>query len=270
MPPLTALLDDRSAAATGPAGPVAPSALAGPTALGAPSAPVADAADLYGRCLLAAGVDGPGAGWRLRASGGRAVELPVERWCGDLSPADVELLDRCREPVLDVGCGPGRLTAGLARRGIRCLGVDRSAVAVALAARRGAPVVRRCLFDPLPGEGRWATVLLADGNIGIGGDVERLLRRLRQVASPTGRIIAEVDPPASGSGALRLRFESSGGATGAWFPWAHLAVDDAAAGGRRRRPAGGRGMGGATVAGSWSWPDEPDRAPTPSTGAATG
>ena len=31
-------------------------------------------------------------------------------------------------------------------------------------------MLRRDLFAPLPGEGRWHHVLLADGNIGIGGD----------------------------------------------------------------------------------------------------
>jgi hypothetical protein len=39
---------------------------------------------------------------------------------------------------------------------------------------------------PLPGEGRWRRVLLADGNIGIGGDPPRLLRRCRRLAGAAG------------------------------------------------------------------------------------
>jgi len=39
--------------------------------------------------------------------------------------------------------------------------------------------VRRSVFDALPAEGRWHTALLADGNVGIGGDPIRLLSRLR-------------------------------------------------------------------------------------------
>src|SRR5204863_7462240 len=82
-------------------------------------------------------------------------------------------------PVLDVGCGPGRLVVGLARRGAVALGVDPAPAAVALARGRGAAVLQRSVFDPLPGHGRWRTIVLADGNIGIGGDPVRLLRRCR-------------------------------------------------------------------------------------------
>lgn len=38
--------------------------------------------------------------------------------------------------VLDVGCGPGRVLGLLARRGVRCLGLDRSGVSVGLAVKR--------------------------------------------------------------------------------------------------------------------------------------
>ncbi|HXJ17582.1 MAG TPA: methyltransferase domain-containing protein [Candidatus Polarisedimenticolia bacterium] len=38
--------------------------------------------------------------------------------------------------VLDIGCGPGRVLGFLARRGIRCVGLDRSCVSVGLAVER--------------------------------------------------------------------------------------------------------------------------------------
>ncbi|MGA7913822.1 MAG: class I SAM-dependent methyltransferase [Candidatus Acidiferrales bacterium] len=38
--------------------------------------------------------------------------------------------------VLDVGCGPGRVLGFLARRGLRCIGLDRSRVSLALAVQR--------------------------------------------------------------------------------------------------------------------------------------
>ena len=50
--------------------------------------------------------------------------------------------------------------------------------AVAQTPDRGVAAIRRNVFDALPGEGRWRTALLADGNIGIGGDPAALLRRL--------------------------------------------------------------------------------------------
>jgi SAM-dependent methyltransferase len=38
--------------------------------------------------------------------------------------------------VLDIGCGPGRVLGFLARRGIRCIGLDRSRVSLGLAIQR--------------------------------------------------------------------------------------------------------------------------------------
>ncbi len=105
----------------------------------------------------------------LRTAGGRVLPLPIARWCGRPDAADEELLDRCHGPVLDVGCGPGRLTVALTERGMTALGGDICRTAVARVRRAGATALRRSVFDPLPGHGRWATVLLADGNIGIGG-----------------------------------------------------------------------------------------------------
>ena len=67
----------------------------------------------------------------------------------------------------------------------------RSAGPYAAAARR----MRRDVFAPLPGEGRWCTALLADGNVGIGGDPVALLRRLRAGARPARRVVVELAPP---------------------------------------------------------------------------
>jgi 2-polyprenyl-3-methyl-5-hydroxy-6-metoxy-1,4-benzoquinol methylase len=105
----------------------------------------------------------------MRTADGRALPLQISRWCGPPDTTDEALLRHCRGPVLDVGCGPGRLTVALAERGIPALGVDISQAAVARAREAGAAALHRSVFDALPAQGRWATVLLADGNIGIGG-----------------------------------------------------------------------------------------------------
>ena len=111
---------------------------------------------------------------------------------GGRNPADDRfLLAHCEGPTIDVGCGPGRLTAELARRGVRTLGVDLSAEAVEAAAARCAPVLTADVFGPLPGEGRWRTALLADGNVGIGGDPVALLRRVRGLVEPGGRVVVD-------------------------------------------------------------------------------
>ncbi len=64
------------------------------------------------------------------------------------------------------------------------LGIDVVPEAVEQTRRRGASALQRDLFDALPGEGRWQTALLADGNVGIGGDPVALLARTRDLVQP--------------------------------------------------------------------------------------
>jgi len=157
----------------------------------------------------------------LRTSDGRALPLHVSRWCGTPDAADEELLRHCRGPVLDVGCGPGRLTVALSQRGIPALGVDISRAAVARARRAGAPVLHRSVFDPLPGQGRWVTLLLADGNIGIGGQPTRLLHRCSQLLAPGGQILIEAEP-GNVDEQLTAWLEHPDGRRGPAFPWARM------------------------------------------------
>jgi SAM-dependent methyltransferase len=130
----------------------------------------------------------------LRRSDGWLLPLEVERWCAGADDVDRDVLDRCEGAVLDVGCGPGRLVAELAARGRTVLGVDVSEAAVTRTNTLGGQALRRSVFEPLPGEGRWGTVLLMDGNIGIGGDPAALLCRMGQLLAPAGLLIAETAP----------------------------------------------------------------------------
>jgi SAM-dependent methyltransferase len=163
--------------------------------------------------------------WLVGADG-RRTRLPLRRWHGPPEPAVRALVDRCAGPTLDVGCGPGRLTAELAGRGLVALGVDTSAAAVRLARRRGAAALRRDVFEPLPGEGRWSHVLLVDGNIGIGGDPVTLLRRCAGLLRRGGTAMVELDPPGAGlwRGHARLAADHPAGREAA-FCWARLGVD---------------------------------------------
>ncbi|WP_205718499.1 methyltransferase domain-containing protein [Actinomadura sp. WMMA1423] len=154
---------------------------------------------------------------------GRRRPLPVRDWLA-VRPGDGGLLDRCRGATLDVGSGPGRLTVALARRGLPVLGIDLAPYAVALTVAAGGPALCRDVFGRVPGTGRWRTVLLADGNIGIGGDPAALLRRVLALLAPGGQVLMEVGPPGSASRVepLRLRSDRS---VGEWFTWAHVSAD---------------------------------------------
>ncbi|MEO8106501.1 MAG: methyltransferase domain-containing protein [Actinomycetes bacterium] len=159
----------------------------------------------------------------VSAPDGRLLALPVQRWLDDASPCDDAMLDLCAGPTLDIGCGPGRLTRALTDRGIEALGVDLSREAIRLAVSRGIPAMQADVFAELPREGSWASVLLADGNIGIGGDPARLLRRCADLVTREGSVIVEVDPP--GSGVTRGRVHVTADGLQGWMPWATVAAD---------------------------------------------
>ncbi len=179
------------------------------------------ALDVYGRALAGGG------GLRLLQHSGRVTALPVSVWTSDEAPGDGGLLARCRGPVLDVGCGPGRLAAALMARGIPALGVDIAPCAVALARARGATALERSVYERLPGERRWVTALLADGNVGIGGDPVRLLSRVRDLLAPGGVLLVEAGAHGSPTGPVRLRLQDDVGSSEE-FPWACLAVEHVA------------------------------------------
>jgi SAM-dependent methyltransferase len=177
---------------------------------------------------------------------GGVIRVDVAMWCRRRLAGDDGLLDRCDGPTLDVGCGPGRLTAALLRRRIPALGIDISATAVRLARRRGAPAMRRDVFSGTPAAGRWRHVLLADGNIGIGGDPARLLTRCGELIAPAGAVHVELHPPGVASWAGRAVLRSA--SDEAPLRWAVVAVDDVAAPAAR---AGLRVIDTWTEAGRW-------------------
>jgi SAM-dependent methyltransferase len=176
--------------------------------------------DLYERAL---------AGERcvVRDADGRTVELPVDRWLGNHAgdrPFDDAVLAMCDGPTIELGCGPGRLIARLSRDGIPALGVDRSPRAAQIARTQGAPVLCADVFGALPGAGRWRTVLLIDGNVGLGADPGRILRLSRDLLSDGGYCVVEFDARHSGTTSSPVRLEI-GSEAGPWFPWSTVGID---------------------------------------------
>lgn len=150
--------------------------------------------------------------------------LPIDSWAHPADEYDRRMVALCVGPTIDVGCGPGRLAAHLAERGHVVLGIDVAPECVGRTRRRGAAALHRDVFDPVPGEGRWRTALLADGNVGIGGDPVALLRRLRELLDPRGRVVVELARPGTEvrHGWATLRYDDD---VTRPFPWSVVGVD---------------------------------------------
>ena len=82
----------------------------------------------------------------------------------------------------------------------------------------------RDVFEPLPGEGRWGTALLADGNIGIGGDPRALLVRVAALLAPGGQVVVDLDAPGTGLETRTLRLETRS-RTCRPFAWSVVGAD---------------------------------------------
>jgi rSAM/selenodomain-associated transferase 1 len=158
---------------------------------------------------------------RSTAIAGSGLVLDGSRWCSPADLIDQMVVSRCEPPVLDVGCGPGRMVRALLHSGQAVLGIDISSVAVEMGAGGGGQVLRRHLADPLPGVGRWGTALLLDGNVGIGGDVRGLLGRCRDLVGPGGLIICEADPDPERDEAYQVVLSDSRYRSAA-MPWASI------------------------------------------------
>jgi SAM-dependent methyltransferase len=187
-----------------------------------------EALALYGRALGGdVATSGP-AGPLVRFQDGALAPFPVTRYLAPADELDRRLLAGVEGPVLDVGCGPGRHLRALSARGVPALGLDISPVAVALASGGGARAIIADVFGHVPAAGTWRTALLLDGNIGIGGDPVRLLRRMRSLLHPEGVVLVELEPPGSVTHAARARLELAGERSG-WFAWARLTTCQVAA-----------------------------------------
>lgn len=156
---------------------------------------------------------------------GRAEPLEVGQWSSAPDWVDRALfIDTCHGATIDVGCGPGRLVAELAAHRVPAMGIDVSIEAVRQTRVRGALALRRDVFGSIPGEGRWQHALLADGNLGIGGDPVRLLARLGNVLVSGGTVIAEVAEHGAGFVRDRRRLRVDGRLS-AHFAWAVVGLD---------------------------------------------
>lgn len=101
-------------------------------------------------------------------------------------------------PVLEYGCGEGRITIPIADRGIAIVGVDHSApMLAALLAKQKLPV-RRGDMRAMKLKKKFPLVICAFNtflHLYTRDDVERFLARVREHLAPRGRFIFDVSMP---------------------------------------------------------------------------
>ncbi len=97
--------------------------------------------------------------------------------------------------VLDIGCGGGRWSLFLQKKGHDVLGIDISPLAVKVCRLRGLQnVMVKSISEIDAGLGKFDTILMMGNNFGLFGNPKQarhLLRRFHVVTNPDGRIIAE-------------------------------------------------------------------------------
>jgi SAM-dependent methyltransferase len=129
-----------------------------------------------------------------------------------VSPALADLIQALdtKSLVLDIGCGPGRVLGFLARRGVRCIGLDRSRVSLGLAVERyGRPgTVGDNLH--LPFADGTADVVISDGVIHHTENPQAAFAENFRILKPGGRMYLAVYKP-SGHYPLLYQFP------GAWI-----------------------------------------------------
>jgi SAM-dependent methyltransferase len=183
---------------------------------------------------------GPGADPDVPA---RVSTMHAGRWSAGADAIDRSLLVGVAGPVLDIGCGPGRMIQAAIDEGLDALGVDVSPTAVRIALAAGRAVLHRSVFDEIPFEGTWATLLLVDGNIGIGGDPDALLTRCASLLAADGVLLVEVHRDPEHDLAYEGTLHDAAGNRSDAFPWAEIGVNAL-----RRRAA----KAGLAQVGDWS------------------
>ena len=126
----------------------------------------------------------------------------VESYPGDerrrvISPLLLQVIDALPADafVLDVGCGAGRVLSYLAYRGVRCMGLDRSAQAINIVSRRHG--LRGVVADNrrLPLTGNIADLVISDGVVHHTGDPAKAFAENCRIVKPGGLLYLAVYRP---------------------------------------------------------------------------
>jgi len=161
--------------------------------------------DAYGAELLAAYKSPGHLGWEIteRDDGFIAAAPWPPRYFSDYpawTKRERQGIAMAKGRVLDIGCGAGRFSLYLQRKGFDVTAIDNSPGAVKLSKLRG---VKKATLRPIAEIGRFKpgsfeTVIMMGNNFGLFGSSKKakhLLRELFRITTERGRIIAEATDP---------------------------------------------------------------------------
>jgi len=110
-----------------------------------------------------------------------------------------EAIQRARGPVLDIGCGAGRVALYLQNHGHRVLAIDNSPLAVRVSKLRGVKSARVLSIHEIQSlRTRFGTIVLYGNNFGLFGGLKRariLLATMHGITTPNALIIAAAADP---------------------------------------------------------------------------
>ncbi|WP_052663509.1 class I SAM-dependent methyltransferase [Psychromicrobium lacuslunae] len=155
------------------------------------------------------------------------MRFQLQDWAAAAQPIERRLLRQVTGPLLDVGCGPGRMLNAAERLGTEAWGVEPHPFAADQARAKGLVVLQQSIFDPLPGRLEthyFSAVLLLDGNIGIEGNPDRLLQRLHTLTASRGTLIVETDIDEQIAQRYTAVLEDSQGRRSDPFNWARFGL----------------------------------------------
>lgn len=119
-------------------------------------------------------------------------------------------IERARGPILDIGCGAGRVALYLQDRGHEVLAIDNSPLAAKVTKLRGVKAVRVLSIDDVQTlRRRFATIVLYGNNFGLFGGMTKarhLLAAMHKIATPDAAIIAAAADPYSTRDPVHLAY----------------------------------------------------------------
>jgi len=185
-------------------------------------------------------------GFTQLGAGAEVYLAPRREW----PRAEQESLHFVHGRTLDVGCGAGRTSLELERRGMEVVGLDASPLAVKAARSRGVTTVwKGSVFDLGARLGHFDTVILFGNNVGIFASPATLRSTLRtwsRRTRPSTRLLLESTHPfyggapgldrryylrnqslgrPPGRGRFRYHYQHH---VGGWFTWLYLSERDLA------------------------------------------